>query len=163
MKIITIILTTIFFNACGSSKDLTSKISNENATETSKRVETISKNIEMLEYKVNSRGVHKLIRVNQKNISYRLDRNHELLVLPTAKEDWEELMILLANIDVKGLPNLEAPSKAHHYDGAAQTNFSVYLNDSKLALTTPTFDQGNPNKAIAEIVEKMITLIPSKN
>jgi len=167
MKLIIIILSSIFINACGGTKDLSSNtiVPVQADIESEKMLENdmINKSIHMLEYTANSRGSHILVRITEKFINYKLNRNDELLAIPNTKENWSELMTLMANIDLKQIPNLDPPSQAHQYDGAAHANFSVHQTKELKPLKTPTFDAGNPPKAIASIVEKMLSLIPSKN
>ena len=117
----------------------------------------------MLEYTANSRGSHILVRITEKFINYKLNRNDELISIPNTEKNWNDLMLLMADLDVKTIPSLEAPSKAHQYDGAAHATFSVYVQKDEEGLQTPTFDAGNPHKAIAPIIDKMMSLIPSKN
>lgn len=162
MKFILIIFSTIMINACGGSKDLASN-SAEQSNEINQEKIVQEQSIQMLEYTANSRGYHILVRITEKFINYKLNRNDELIAIPNTSENWNELMSLMAAVDTKSIPSLEAPSKAHQYDGAAHATFSVYTEKGENGLQTPTFDAGNPNKIIAPVVEKMMTLIPSKS
>ena len=162
MKFILLIFSTIMINACGGSKDLASNTGDNYSSLTQEERDMIN-NIQMLEYTANSRGSHILVRITEKFINYKLNRNDELIAIPNTEKNWNDLMLLMADLDVKTIPSLEAPSKAHQYDGAAHATFSVYVQKDEEGLQTPTFDAGNPHKAIAPIIDKMMSLIPSKN
>jgi hypothetical protein len=162
MKFILIIFSTIMINACGGSKDLASNTNDNHNSMTQEKSEMIN-TIQMLEYTANSRGSHILVRITEQFINYKLNRNDELIAIPNTKENWDELMMLVSKVDIETIPNLEAPSKAHQYDGAAHANFTVYKEKGTNELQTPTFDAGNPNKAIAPVIEKMMSLIPAKS
>jgi hypothetical protein len=149
-------------NACGGTKDLASN-TNDNQNSLTRENGEMLNTIQMLEYTANSRGSHILIRITEKFINYKLNRNDELIAIPNTAANWSELMTLMSKIELKSIPELEAPSKAHQYDGAAHATFSVYKENDEKSLQTPTFDAGNPNKTIAPVVDKMLSLIPSKN
>src|SRR5690606_3316541 len=72
------------------------------------------------------------------------------------ESDWQELMTLLNEIDVKNLPNLEAPTKKHQYDGAAMTTLKVTMDEEEFE--TPIFDNGIPPKDIEAIVNKLLSI-----
>lgn len=71
-------------------------------------------------------------------------------------EDARELLHLMSEIDKTTLPQLEAPSKAHQYDGAAIATLEI--TNGEEAYKTSVFDHGNPPKAIQALVKKMLSI-----
>lgn len=108
-------------------------------------------------YKVNTRGFFEILWIDKNSITLSKDRN--LIKTSTYKypeKDWQELTELLSTVDIKNLPNLEAPSQKFQWDGAAMTTLKISVDDEDYE--TPIFDNGNPPKAIESIVNKLLTI-----
>lgn len=157
MKTITMILLTILINACGSSKDATNN-SNEDTTINTSKI-TQNKSVS-LEYSAITRGTFQLIKVNSETITIQNARNEEVKTKKCSKEQWSKLVAMLEKIDLKAIPTLESPSKAHQYDGAAIGSFIVTLDDT--SYRSMAFDAGNPNKKLKEIINEMLALSQAK-
>lgn len=104
-----------------------------------------------------SRGYFLSVTLEGDSISFSNERD---LKSPTAykipKEEKESLMNLISKLDAKTLPELEAPSKAHEYDGAAIATLEIA--DGEDSYKTVSFDHGNPPESIKAIVEKMLSI-----
>lgn len=108
-------------------------------------------------YEATTRGFYEIIWISKDSISLTNDRNHkEKVSIPTPKNDWEELMNLLENIDLPTLPNLEAPTAMRHHDGAPFATLMVTQN--KQETKTENFDHGHPPKPIEALVNKVLSM-----
>lgn len=108
-------------------------------------------------YKANSRGFYEKIWVEGDSLKFTNDRYEKAVVsniIP--KSEKEVLLGLLNSIDLKKISQLEAPTKAHQYDGAAMATLEV--SNGKSSYETNTFDHGNPPEAIKPLVEKLLSL-----
>jgi len=157
MKTTTIILITILLNACGTSKDTASNSNADTTINTTKmgQDQTIT-----LEYSAITRGSYKLVKVTSETILFQNARNEKAKTKKCTKEQWDKLLVMLKEIDLKEIPALEPPSKAHQYDGAPIGSFTVVHNDA--TYRTMAFDAGNPNKKIADIINEMLALTSVK-
>lgn len=155
MKTFTILLLTVFMNACGSSKEVASNLTD--ASINTKMAQTSL----TIKYSTTSRGSSTNFTVTENKVTYQLNRTDKSIEMPMAKKDWSELMDLMKVISLKEISNIKAPSKAHQYDGAAAAVFTV-INSEGVNYNAPTFDAGNPNKIIAPIINKIMSLIPVK-
>lgn len=108
-------------------------------------------------YRASTRGFFEIIWITKDTITISKDRD---LIKTTSysypESDWQELMLLMNDLDLKNLENLEAPSKKFQYDGAAMATFKVNTNNEEF--TTPGFDNGEPPKAIEAIVNKLLSI-----
>jgi hypothetical protein len=160
MKLFTLILLTLLMNTCAGRKELASNINSKKTEGVNQTIATQDMGLTLV-YSATSRGFLNKISINAINTTYQLNFNEKPIIIPTNKNDWEALMETLKDLDYKRLTHLEAPSKAHQYDGAAQASFTIHYNEED-HYVAPTFDAGNPNKAIAATIKTMRSLIPSK-
>lgn len=114
----------------------------------------------LLDYSEVSRGSYKNITVNNKMLSWVNDRNAKAKILKLDDKEWAQIQELVNAIDVSTIPELEAPSKAHQYDGAAIGSLSVTKNGE--VYKTQAFDAGKPNTVLEDLIAKMIALTNSK-
>ncbi|AUC74882.1 META domain-containing protein [Olleya sp. Bg11-27] len=103
-----------------------------------------------------TRGSYTLIEIDHKAITSQFNRSETPNVKACNKTDWSTLQTLTDSIDVKTLNTLEPPSKAHQYDGAAAASLTITMDGTEYS--TPSFDDGNPPNAIAELVNTLFTL-----
>jgi hypothetical protein len=110
-----------------------------------------------LTYRVSTRGFFEILWITKDSITISKDRD---LIKTTSysypESDWQELMTLVNVIDIENLPNLEAPTKKHQYDGAAMVTLKINVDDQEFE--TPIFDNGEPPKAIEAIVNKLLSI-----
>ena len=157
MKTYTIILITIFLNACGATKNMQSDLA-ENSTETSTMSKTNQTENMIFEYTAITRGSYTMVKANKDTITYQLSRASKEETKDCTKQNWYTLTNLASNVDITKIDQIEAPSKAHQYDGAAIANLNVTVGDK--TYRTQSFDAGNPPKEIAEIVNYLLSLTP---
>jgi len=112
-----------------------------------------------IEYRAHTRGYLNKIVLENKTVSVQESFNVEPTVKPCSDEEWNAIMKLVSEYNLKNLNTLEAPSKAFQYDGAAITNLTVYKNGE--TYQTPPFDNGKPNQEIASIVEMILKIAKS--
>ena len=109
-----------------------------------------------IEYSAITRGTYKTISFVDNTLFYSNDRNTK----PTARTcnaDERAIISKLVNeLNLDALATLEAPSKAHQYDGAAGATFSI-TNNGK-TYQTQTFDHGKPHEDIAELVNALMSM-----
>lgn len=158
MKTFTIILFTIILNTCGTAKTATTE-SEEAVKSTSEEQLEMSKTAQdsiKIEYKAHTRGSFKKIVIENKMVSVQNVIDGKAEVTTCSDEDWKALMALIEKTDLKDLTKLEAPTKAHQYDGAPMVDFTVTKNGE--TYTVPGFDAGNPNKAIEPLVTMVLNI-----
>ena len=72
-----------------------------------------------------------------------------------SKEDWDKLIYEMNTLDIKELETIQAPTKAHQYDGAAIATLKITVNQN--VYSTMAFDHGNPPEKIKELVNNLIS------
>ena len=108
-------------------------------------------------YEATTRGFYEKIWVTKDSITVTHDRyEKEKITYKTEESDWNELMNLLKGIDVKSLPELEAPTSMRHYDGAAIATLAVNQNSEEIK--SSNFDHGHPPKSVESLVNKVISM-----
>jgi len=157
MKTYTIILITIFLNACGASKNMQTDLA-EKSTKTSTMSKTNQTENMTFEYIAITRGSYTMVKANKDTITYQLSRTSKEETKDCTSQNWDTLTNLASNIDITKIDQLEAPSKAHQYDGAAIANLNVTVGNK--TYRTQSFDAGNPPEEIAEIVNYLLSLTP---
>ena len=109
-----------------------------------------------LEYTASSRGFFKQIIINKKTISTSNQIDSKLAIKNCNDDFWQKITENLKNISIETIPNLEAPSKAFLYDGAAFAKLKI-THKGKLYESEP-FDHGNPPKAIKNLVKEILSI-----
>lgn len=131
---------------------------------TTKKLLTATKNTESkltqdtikIEYRAHARGNFKNIILENKTVSVKNKYDGKPIVLLCNDADWDMLLKMVSDTNLKTLTTLKAPSKAHQYDGAAIANF-IITKEGK-TYTTLAFDAGNPNKDIESLVNLVIKI-----
>ncbi|WP_170234459.1 MULTISPECIES: META domain-containing protein [Bizionia] len=113
-----------------------------------------------VDYSEVSRGSYKNIAIDNKRLSWVNERNAKAQTLTLNDTEWARVLELVNAIDLSTIPELEAPSKAHQYDGAAIGSLTVIKNGK--TYRSQAFDAGNPNTILAAVIEKMIGLTNNK-
>lgn len=116
----------------------------------------INQEVISIEYTAASRGFYKQVLINKANVLVSNKRNEEPIKQNYNADIWEKIIKVLNKVDVKTISNLEAPSKAFQYDGAAITRLKI-IYDGK-TYETPPFDHGNPPKEIEEVVKEILSI-----
>jgi hypothetical protein len=140
------------------NKDCNQKQNNSQETLASKEINSNQEgNSIKFTYRASTRGFFEILWITKDTITISKDRD---LIKRTSfsypESDWDELMALMNDLDLKNLENLDAPSKKFQYDGAAMATFKVNTNNEEF--TTSGFDNGAPPKAIEAIVNKLLSI-----
>ncbi|WP_034060751.1 META domain-containing protein [Lacinutrix jangbogonensis] len=109
-----------------------------------------------IEYRAHTRGSYKNIILENNTVSVQESFDVKPVAKACASEDWSTLMEMVSELNLKSMSALEAPSKAHQYDGAAIANFTV-IKDGE-TYTVPSYDAGNPNTEIKALVEMVLKI-----
>lgn len=132
---------------------------NEDASETTTELTEMRAAQDDLEitYRASTRGYFELITIKGDSMSftkdYNLKRIHKFVIPSKEKEAFVKL---LSEIDITKLSELEAPSKTHQYDAAPAAFLKVTKGEKEYM--TPSFDHGNPPKAISNIIENILSI-----
>ena len=71
--------------------------------------------------------------------------------------DWNDLQLMVQELDLVSLPTWKAPTDKRLFDGAASANLRI-TKKGKTA-ESPSFDHGYPPVAIEKIVNKMLSFV----
>lgn len=109
------------------------------------------------EYKAVSRGFFLLINLSNDGPYLTVATHPDMKPARQSytDEDWNRLLNELDKVNLKGIPNLEAPSKDHQFDGAAIANLKITVDGKEYQ--TVSFDHGNPPQEISEIVKILLS------
>ena len=108
-------------------------------------------------YEQMTRGFYEKIWVNSDSFAFSNDRAlNETKSSVCKKEDWDVLLSFLKKLDVNSIPELEAPTKMHQYDGAAMATLTIELEGE--IYKSNIFDHGYPPEPIAELVNKLLSM-----
>lgn len=154
MKILFSLLALVLFNKqCESTK----KVDNTPTTVQAKDPNKVMQDNTQISYEANTRRFYEKIWITKDSITVTNDRNQkEKMSLPTPQKDWNELMAILNTVDIKTLPNLEAPTSMRQYDGAAIATLSVTQDTTEIK--SNSFDHGHPPAAIETLVNKVLSM-----
>jgi len=109
------------------------------------------------EYKAVSRGFFLFINLSNDGhyLTVATHPNMKPAKQTYTDEQWGKLLNELNKVNLKDIPNLEAPSKNHQFDGAAVADLKIII-DGK-GYQTMSFDHGNPPQEISEIVKLLLS------
>lgn len=128
---------------------------NDSSTENSEM--RIAQEMVKISYRASTRGFFEVIEITGDSASFTKDynlKNIDKVALP--QEEKADIINLLSKIDINSITELEPPSKTHQYDAAPAAFLKITRGDAEFM--TPSFDHGNPPKAISDIVEKILSL-----
>jgi heat shock protein HslJ len=109
-----------------------------------------------IEYRAHTRGSFKNVVLENKTVSVKNKYDGKPIVATCNDKDWDMLLKMVSDTNLETLATLEAPSKAHQYDGAAIANFTIIKDGD--TYQTPPFDAGTPNKDIEPLVNLVIKI-----
>ncbi|MEC4048132.1 hypothetical protein OX284_001715 [Flavobacterium sp. SUN046] len=111
-----------------------------------------------IQYIANSRGMYQKITIQNQEVSISKDRNQESNGVTTkiSDADWKELVSLFSKVDLEQLSTYEGPTQKRFHDGAPMANMIVKYKEKEYLSTT--FDHGTPPVAIADLVNKVVSL-----
>lgn len=115
-----------------------------------------STDITIMEYKAYTRGSNKEVTITRDKVEVkelRLGKNIEA-TYPLSKDNWSKLTALAKKVNLDKMETLEAPTKAHQYDGAMAAHLIITASDA--TYRSVTFDDGNPPAEIKALVDEVI-------
>jgi len=162
MKYITLLFIALYFNACGGSKNSVSKTA-KNEAETSKMDQVNRRQSQDLvfDYIEQSRGFYRMIKITPEIISTKFKHDGKVHTKPCDKALWSYLMNEMEKLSLDEISKLEAPSTTHRFDAKPMANLKI--TKANQTYSTLTFDAGNPNEKILNLVNKMLTVVDNKN
>lgn len=150
MKAISILTASfLMFFGCDGQKQIVNSSSSETKT-------IIAPEPLTMEYESTTRGSYLRATVINKTISVIKTREMVALTSNLSDAEWNTILDLYNNLNLKSLESLKAPSEARFYDGAPIAHFKVTLGTT--TYQTTDFDGGNPPEQVRKIVEKIIAL-----
>ncbi|GGH36584.1 hypothetical protein IA57_06375 [Mangrovimonas yunxiaonensis] len=148
MKIFTILVSLFIMNACGSAKTDTPAEAQFQQNKTGQEY--------VIAYSAVTRGYLLDVKVTPKTITRKAGLNAKALEKPITQQDYQSLVKKIEAIGLANMATLEVPSKDHQFDGALIANLKITTQDT--TYQTPSFDHGNPPKAIKTLVEEVLSL-----
>lgn len=109
------------------------------------------------EYSARSRGYYLTVYVSNIDNMLLVTKHQDMKPARQtySQEDWGKLISEMNTLELKSLETMEAPSKAHQYDGAAIASLKITVNEN--SYQTMSFDHGNPPEKIKELVNTLIS------
>ena len=109
-------------------------------------------------YQASTRGFYEKIWITKDSTKVTNDRDHvSSMSYTTTAEDWNALVELAKEVDLKKLPSLEPPTAMRHYDGAAFATLGIVQNIDSETISN-SFDHGHPPKEIKTVVNKVLSI-----
>uniref|UniRef100_UPI0040491F84 hypothetical protein n=1 Tax=Flavobacterium sp. TaxID=239 RepID=UPI0040491F84 len=113
-----------------------------------------------IQYEETSRGVFKLIRIENNHFYVQNKRSEKEKEILLNQAEWNVLVNLYAKIDLVKFEKLTGPTEKRFTNGASHAN--LIITKDKKQYHTLGFDAGNPPKEIQEIVSKIILFSEKK-
>jgi len=176
MKFITIILLSVFLNACGGSKEAaTTAADAETKTEVKTEIGSETKTVSsvpkdntgmqskdmIIEYIEQTRGFYRMIKINPKTISSKLKHDGQIQTKSCDQSLWTDLMKEVEAINLKEVSKLEAPSTTHRFDAKPMANLNITKGGE--TYSTVTFDAGNPHEKLSGLVNRVLSAVEKKD
>jgi len=136
MRILSLLLLTIFIGTSCSSQ----KTSDMTSTQ--------------IEYSAVSRGLYKLIVVQNKMVTVTNGKNTQPIETKISDAKWKQIVAEFSKINLESIPTLKGPTEKRFYDGAAIGNLKVVQNQK--IYETAGFDNGYPPKEIEKLVNLLV-------
>ena len=136
MRILSLLLLTIFIGTSCSSQ----KTSDMTSTQ--------------IEYSAVSRGLYKLIVVQNKTVTVTNGKNTQPIETKISDAKWKEIVAEFSKINLESIPTLKGPTEKRFYDGAAIGNLKIVQNQK--IYETAGFDNGYPPKEIEKLVNLLV-------
>ena len=114
----------------------------------------------IVEYDSHTRGFYHNISVYETYITIIDKRGSRPNKVSVLNKDVKEIKELIQVINLKGISELESPTKKRLYDGAPHTNVVIY--SGKETFKSSTFDGGFPPAELKKLVDKILSLAEKK-
>jgi hypothetical protein len=125
------------------------KTKNEEKNENLSTNKEIQTDVPTILYDANSRGYHLDLRIENKQLFSKRERDGKSTPYPISDADWKEIAALLKTVDVAKVGELKWPTEKRHYDGAAHANIHFIVGDKTY---------GHPPVEIEKLVTKILDL-----
>ncbi|WP_452227359.1 META domain-containing protein [Lacinutrix cladophorae] len=109
-----------------------------------------------IEYSAITRGSYLNIKIKKDSIISQNQRGVQPEARKFSQKETTDIFKKVAVLNLEELENLEPPSTAHQYDGAAGATFTITKNGK--TYRSKTFDHGNPNAKIADLVNTILNI-----
>ena len=148
MKLFVACFTLIALATNCNSKKTALNNSNENTSQQS--TVTIS-------YSAHTRGFFQELILKQNSLTEFKDHEKTNAISSTLHaKDWDECVALLANINLKTLPNLKSPTNYRQYDGAPFAQLTIIQKGE--TIQSSGFDHKYPPTELKPLVEHILSL-----
>ncbi|MGE6356696.1 hypothetical protein ACQKCJ_22730 [Flavobacterium sp. NPDC079362] len=107
-----------------------------------------------IEYSAVSRGIYKVILVQNKTVSVTNGRNTQPTESKISDAKWKQIVAEFSKINLENVPNLKGPTEKRFHDGAAIGNLKIIHNQK--TYETAGFDNGYPPKEIEKLVNLLV-------
>lgn len=108
-----------------------------------------------IEYKAVTRGSQISLKANSDEIIYTsYDKNLELKI---SKNQWNEIIEFVLDIDLEFMKKLAPPSTESHTDRAMIGSLSIRKNGKYYE--SSTFDHGNPPSELKKLIDTLFELV----
>ncbi|MFW0737486.1 hypothetical protein [Flavobacterium sp.] len=107
-----------------------------------------------IEYSAVSRGIYKVIVVQNKTVSVTNGRNAKPVESKIDDLKWKQIVAEFSKINIKNIPNLKGPTQKRFHDGAALGNLKITQHQK--TYETLGFDDGYPPKEIEKLVNLLL-------
>lgn len=109
-----------------------------------------------IEYSAITRGSYLNISIKDDSIISQKNRSSAPETRKCSQKETTDIFKKVALLNLEELQNLEPPSTAHQYDGAAGVTFTITKNGK--TYRTKTFDAGKPNAEIEDLVNTILSM-----
>ncbi|MDH7446284.1 hypothetical protein [Aquimarina sp. 2201CG14-23] len=117
-------------------------------------------NITTIQYDAFSRGYFLAVSIDKDQIKKFKDRNlKEFDTKNCTEKDWNKVLLLINDIELKKINTLQAPSDKRTFDGAAHARLKIISGDK--IYTSAGFDHGNPPEDLKVLVNTILSLTES--
>lgn len=107
-------------------------------------------------YSSSTRGSFLKIEIKNDSIISQKQRGSAPETRKFSTKETTDIFNKVAILNLEELENLESPSEAHQYDGAAAATLTITKNGK--TYSTKTFDAGKPNAKIEDLVNTIFSL-----
>lgn len=158
MKLLAIIVVTIFMNTCGNKNANKTGITNTSSATSPTEMESNKRNQNelILQYTEETRGAFKQVTVTKNTISYQLKRDGNIKTQPILEPQWKDLLTILNKTNINSFSKLKAPSNERARDAALIAKLRITKDGD--TYSSPDFDHDNVIPEIKDIVNKLIEL-----
>ena len=98
-----------------------------------------------------------MIRVENQTVFVMKSREGKPEVMKLSTNDWNDLQLMVQELNLASVPNWKAPTDKRLFDGAASANLKITKQEK--TVESPSFDHGYPPEKLEKIVNKMLSFV----